>query len=186
MNPTYILPHGVPLKLANNGDQDTSYQLELPNGQRQKVEAREGDKRWHRISKFNEAGHYRLTDGAENMVHFSVLPNTLASDLRTGTPRMRMKTSDSGRVGAQKPTNVWPIYSYSYSYSSALRAGWHFRLVLTRQRDLLNVPCTAPNIKKSEAIFILCVGSIIRRFTTPTDDRQASETKHRPQHRLAR
>ena len=30
MNPTYILPHGVPLKLANNGDQDTSYQLNYP------------------------------------------------------------------------------------------------------------------------------------------------------------
>ena len=43
------------------------------------------------------------------MVHFSVLPNTLASDLRTGdTKNADEDQAIQAKIGAQKPTNVWP------------------------------------------------------------------------------
>lgn len=110
MHPSHILAHGVPLRIAKTDDGPTRYTLEQPNGERRTVETRGDGGRWLQISNLEEVGHYRLVDTEENLIYFSVLPNTAASDLRAGsTEEMEENETLQSQIGAQNPTNIWPF-----------------------------------------------------------------------------
>ena len=107
------LKQGGRLKLSYPDGEGLSFRLESPNGKSEVVNIKDVQDRWRILDDLTQIGHYvavNETSAEKRQHHFSVMPNTLASNLH----HPLIKTDNSTvtameTVGDSSNTELWPF-----------------------------------------------------------------------------
>ena len=107
------LKQGSRLRLQYPEGEGLRFELEKPGGEKQTVDIKDVQGRWRMIDGLVRKGHYIATakQGKRGRSHhFSVLPNTAASNLAQDTKTQESSSASTlNAIAGEKSSKLWPL-----------------------------------------------------------------------------